>query len=236
MTLRARRGAAGPPVVFQPPGVQLRTRSSSRHRGHTGAIHRAADTRRALGVSIESHRSPSRCTPGIRERGRGPALQARLGIIGRAADPGVVSGREVRHLHPLGRVLGAVLRAGAARQARLRRVVLERARRRQRPQAEPNPGGHVGRFSPAAVQRRTSITRTLLPSFARSCSTPITWADVFLRSGAKYIIPTSKHHEGFALWPSREASATWGRPWNAVDIDRRGTCSANCRRRCARRD
>jgi len=29
---------------------------------------------------------------------------------------------------------------------------------------------------------------------------------------------TSKHHEGFALWPSREASATWGRPWNAVEI------------------
>lgn len=44
------------------------------------------------------------------------------------------------------------------------------------------------------------------------------WADVFLRSGAKYVVPTSKHHEGFALWPSREASATWGRPWNAVEI------------------
>ena len=28
---------------------------------------------------------------------------------------------------------------------------------------------------------------------------------------------TSKHHEGFALWPSKEASATWGRPWNAVE-------------------
>src|SRR5256884_3990929 len=29
---------------------------------------------------------------------------------------------------------------------------------------------------------------------------------------------SSKHHEGFALWPSKEASATWGRPWNAVEI------------------
>ena len=29
---------------------------------------------------------------------------------------------------------------------------------------------------------------------------------------------TSKHHEGFALWPSKEASARWGRPWNAVEI------------------
>jgi alpha-L-fucosidase len=43
------------------------------------------------------------------------------------------------------------------------------------------------------------------------------WADVFARSGAKYIVPTSKHHEGFALWPSAEASRTWGRPWNAVE-------------------
>jgi alpha-L-fucosidase len=44
------------------------------------------------------------------------------------------------------------------------------------------------------------------------------WADVFARSGAKYVALTSKHHEGFALWPSKEASATWGRPWNAVEV------------------
>ena len=44
------------------------------------------------------------------------------------------------------------------------------------------------------------------------------WADLFARSGAKYIVPTSKHHEGFCLWPSAEASKTWGRPWNAVEI------------------
>jgi alpha-L-fucosidase len=46
---------------------------------------------------------------------------------------------------------------------------------------------------------------------------PDHWADVFQRSGAKYVVLTSKHHEGFALWPSKEASATWGRPWNAVE-------------------
>jgi alpha-L-fucosidase len=44
------------------------------------------------------------------------------------------------------------------------------------------------------------------------------WADLFARSGAKYIVPTSKHHEGFCLWPSAEASKTWGRPWNSVEI------------------
>lgn len=41
------------------------------------------------------------------------------------------------------------------------------------------------------------------------------WADIFYRSGAKYVVPTSKHHDGFALWPSADADRTWGRAWNA---------------------
>jgi alpha-L-fucosidase len=56
------------------------------------------------------------------------------------------------------------------------------------------------------------------PQFKAELFDPDHWADVFARSGAKYIALTSKHHEGFALWPSKEASATWGRPWNAVEI------------------
>ena len=56
------------------------------------------------------------------------------------------------------------------------------------------------------------------PQFRAELFDPDHWADVFARSGAKYIALTSKHHEGFALWPSQEASATWGRPWNAVEI------------------
>jgi alpha-L-fucosidase len=47
---------------------------------------------------------------------------------------------------------------------------------------------------------------------------PDHWAEVFANSGAKYVVLTSKHHEGFTLWRSKEASATWGRPWNAVEI------------------
>jgi len=53
------------------------------------------------------------------------------------------------------------------------------------------------------------------PQFKAELFDPNHWADVFQRSGAKYVALTSKHHEGFALWPSKEASATWGRPWNA---------------------
>lgn len=44
------------------------------------------------------------------------------------------------------------------------------------------------------------------------------WADLFFRSGARYVVPTSKHHEGYALWPSAEASRTWGRPWNSMEV------------------
>ncbi|XP_047588550.1 plasma alpha-L-fucosidase [Lutra lutra] len=38
------------------------------------------------------------------------------------------------------------------------------------------------------------------------------WADIFQASGAKYIVLTSKHHEGFTLWGSQYS---WN--WNAVD-------------------
>ena len=56
------------------------------------------------------------------------------------------------------------------------------------------------------------------PQFEAELFDPDHWADVFANSGAKYVVLTSKHHEGFPLWPSKEASATWGRPWNAVEI------------------
>src|SRR6195256_1409147 len=55
------------------------------------------------------------------------------------------------------------------------------------------------------------------PMFKCEFYDPDHWADIFARAGAKYVALTSKHHEGFALWPSKEASATWGRPWNAVE-------------------
>src|SRR5690606_26706003 len=45
---------------------------------------------------------------------------------------------------------------------------------------------------------------------------PQHWADIFKKSGAKYVVLTSKHHEGYALWNSPEADRTWGKPWNAV--------------------
>jgi alpha-L-fucosidase len=56
------------------------------------------------------------------------------------------------------------------------------------------------------------------PQFRAEFFDPERWADLFVRSGAKYVVLTSKHHDGFALWPSQEATKNWGRPWNSVDI------------------
>lgn len=39
------------------------------------------------------------------------------------------------------------------------------------------------------------------------------WADIFDAAGAKYIVLTSKHHEGYTLWPS-----SYSYSWNSVDV------------------
>ena len=58
----------------------------------------------------------------------------------------------------------------------------------------------------------------LAPQFKAELYKPDEWAKVIESSGAKYVVLTSKHHDGFALWPSKEASSTWGFPWNAVEV------------------
>jgi len=44
------------------------------------------------------------------------------------------------------------------------------------------------------------------------------WAALFKKSGIRYVVPTSKHHDGYCLWPSKEASKSYGRPWNALEV------------------
>jgi alpha-L-fucosidase len=51
------------------------------------------------------------------------------------------------------------------------------------------------------------------PAFKAELFRPDQWADLFTASGAKYVVLTSKHHEGFAMWPSRES---WN--WNSMDV------------------
>lgn len=42
---------------------------------------------------------------------------------------------------------------------------------------------------------------------------PDEWADLFKKSGAKYVLLVSKHHDGFCLWPSQYAPG-----WNSVEV------------------
>ncbi|CAF1379535.1 unnamed protein product [Adineta steineri] len=42
---------------------------------------------------------------------------------------------------------------------------------------------------------------------------PNEWADIFAASGAKYVVLTSKHHEGYTMWPSK-----YSFNWNAMDV------------------
>ena len=37
---------------------------------------------------------------------------------------------------------------------------------------------------------------------------PDSWAEIFRAAGAKYVVLTSKHHEGFTLWPSKTPNPT----------------------------
>ncbi len=51
------------------------------------------------------------------------------------------------------------------------------------------------------------------PQFTATYFDPDEWAALFNRAGANYVVLTSKHHEGYTLWPSAQS---WN--WNSVDI------------------
>lgn len=52
-----------------------------------------------------------------------------------------------------------------------------------------------------------------VPQFTAELFDPAGWADLFQRSGAKYVVLTAKYHDGFCLWPS---AYHWN--WNSVDV------------------
>ena len=54
------------------------------------------------------------------------------------------------------------------------------------------------------------------PLFKAELYDPTQWARLFKSAGAKYVVLTAKHHEGYCLWNSPEADRDWGRPWNSV--------------------
>lgn len=51
------------------------------------------------------------------------------------------------------------------------------------------------------------------PLFTAEFFDPNAWADLFVKAGAKYIVLTSKHHEGFTMFPSKRSFS-----WNSVEV------------------
>ena len=54
--------------------------------------------------------------------------------------------------------------------------------------------------------------KDFIPMFTCSNWNPDAWAELFKKSGAKFVIPTAQHHDNFAMWDS---AAT---PFNAVQM------------------
>lgn len=52
--------------------------------------------------------------------------------------------------------------------------------------------------------------KDFIPMFTAAEFDPNAWAELFKKSGAKFVVPTAQHHDGFALWASDGAA-----PWNA---------------------
>jgi len=54
--------------------------------------------------------------------------------------------------------------------------------------------------------------KDFIPMFTAAKWDPDAWAELFKNAGAKFIIPTAEHHDGFALWDSAV------NPWNAKQM------------------
>lgn len=79
-----------------------------------------------------------------------------------------------------------------------------------------DPNGAVARYQKAKYGNLTYYQ--LADRFKAELFDPEAWASLFQKSGAKYVVLTSKHHDGFCLWPSKEADRDWGFPWNASEV------------------
>jgi len=56
------------------------------------------------------------------------------------------------------------------------------------------------------------------PLFKAELWDPDAWADLFVRSGAKYVVTTAKYHDGFCLWPCAGAETVRTKQWNSTVV------------------
>jgi len=57
--------------------------------------------------------------------------------------------------------------------------------------------------------------RDFAPLFTAELFDPEFWAELFAESGARYVVLTSKHHDGFCLWPTE---SPFKEGWNSMDV------------------
>ncbi|MCK5056127.1 MAG: alpha-L-fucosidase [Candidatus Aminicenantes bacterium] len=57
--------------------------------------------------------------------------------------------------------------------------------------------------------------RDFAPLFKAELFDPDYWAELFARSGAKYVVLTSKHHDGYCLWPTK---SPYKKDWNSMAV------------------
>jgi len=57
--------------------------------------------------------------------------------------------------------------------------------------------------------------RDFAPSFTAELWDPDFWAELFAESGARYVVLTSKHHDGFCLWPT---ASPFKSDWNSMEV------------------
>jgi alpha-L-fucosidase len=57
--------------------------------------------------------------------------------------------------------------------------------------------------------------RDFAPMFTAQLFDPDLWASLFAESGARYVVLTSKHHDGFCLWPT---ASEFKENWNSWDV------------------
>ena len=68
------------------------------------------------------------------------------------------------------------------------------------------------------------------PMFKAERYDPEAWAELFKKAGARYVVLTSKHHDGFCLWPSAQAKG-----WNAGEVGPRRDLIAPLAEACRKR-
>ena len=57
--------------------------------------------------------------------------------------------------------------------------------------------------------------RDFAPMFKAELFQPDQWGDLFKNSGAKYVVLTTKHHDGYSLWPTQSLHK---KNWNSMDV------------------